>query len=81
MKNPPAFPRPISTDAVQDAANATRQGDNIEWSGAQDGMTLRDYFAAKVLQGLVAANEVDMWPAAAGQAYNAADAMLEARQP
>jgi hypothetical protein len=45
----------------------------------QDGMTLRDYFAAKVLQGLCAANEVDRWPGAAGQAYAAADAMLEAR--
>lgn len=48
-----------------------------------DGMTLRDYFAAKAMQGLIASdiqcgpNEV---PVIAKSAYAMADAMLEARK-
>lgn len=64
MNNPQAFP------------NKHANSD----SKAFCGMTLRDYFAAKVLQGLVTANEVEKWPGAAAQAYNAADAMLKARE-
>jgi hypothetical protein len=43
-----------------------------------DGMTLRDYFAAKALPFLMAAYE-DM-DAIAGVAYKMADAMLKARE-
>lgn len=43
------------------------------------GMTLRDYFAAKVLQGMM--NDADcFWEGAAQLAYQYADAMMEARK-
>ena len=47
--------------------------------GTADGMTLRDYFAAKVMQGLVTGKDgwSDEW---AGIAYKIADTMLEARK-
>lgn len=52
-----------------------------------DGMTLRDYFAAKALQGLLAHPECDFTPItakaqeqAAADAYGVADAMLKARE-
>lgn len=46
-----------------------------------DGMTLRDYFAAKALQGLLACPEVrgEVWEFVE-LAYQYADAMLKARQ-
>ena len=51
---------------------------------AQEGMTLRDYFAAKAMQGLIAqsagtalGSSVEI---AAEYAYAAADAMLKARE-
>lgn len=46
-----------------------------------DGMTLRDYFAAKALQGLLACPEVrgKVWEFVE-LAYEYADAMLKARQ-
>ena len=43
----------------------------------RDGMTLRDYFAAKAMQALVQGNYFD---ATAKQAYEMADAMLKARE-
>lgn len=49
-----------------------------------EGMTLRDYFAAAALTGIVTAREKHGWPTpsegvAAADAYGFADAMLEAR--
>ena len=48
-----------------------------------DGMTLRDYFAVKALQGILTATltPTTVWSqdAAAETAYNVADAMLKAR--
>lgn len=69
----PAFPTPYQE----------RDGDN--WSTSfQNGMTLRDYFAAAALQGSIAAscnNSRDPYPDnAAKYAYQVADAMLEARK-
>jgi hypothetical protein len=66
----PAFPRPAGD------YNGTKHG-----SGAQDGMTLRDYFAAKAMQGLLACpmqpqSGPDMY---ARDAYALADAMLKVR--
>lgn len=65
MNNPQAFPRPFSQQ-FQD-----------EKYRAQEGMTLRDYFAAKAMQPIMSA-EVDAAECAA-MAYAMADAMLEAR--
>jgi hypothetical protein len=69
MNNPAAFPRPFS---------GTTQY-------AQDGMTLRDYFAAKAMQAVITGyatqNKVDSYSDYwAGFAYEMADAMLEARE-
>jgi hypothetical protein len=48
---------------------------------AYAGMTLRDYFAAKALQGLLSAGMYDTKGSAccAGEAFALADAMLKAR--
>jgi hypothetical protein len=69
MNNPAAFPRPFS---------GTTQY-------AQDGMTLRDYFAAKAMQAVITGyatqNKVDSYSDYwAGFAYEMADAMLKARE-
>ena len=63
----PAFPHHFTQDSVGDCK----------------GMTLRDYFAAKAMQGMVAAEyEDNMDPATwADEAYEVADAMLAAREP
>ena len=67
MNNPPAFP--------------------LHNHGAQTlglhvtGMSLRDYFAAKAMQGLVSIDDLDMTPSDyARWAYQQADAMLKARE-
>ena len=49
----------------------------------EEGMTLRDYFAAKAMQGALAGcatkGEVIMYSDLVGLAYEVADAMLKAR--
>jgi hypothetical protein len=47
----------------------------------QRGMTLRDYFAAKALQGICASGPTHEWSNSrlAAEAYDLADAMMEAR--
>jgi hypothetical protein len=46
-----------------------------------EGMTLRDYFAAKAMQGFLASGKTDYLDKhIAFDAYNLADAMLEARE-
>lgn len=62
----PAFPRPASA--------AHQHG----MRRPQEGMTLRDYFAAKALQGILHDSDV-FWAGAAPLAYEYADAMLKAR--
>lgn len=69
----PAFARPLG------ALNGE------EWSSEQEGMSLRDYFAAKALAGYLACyagNEAPVPSAeqAANRAYQYADAMLAARE-
>ncbi len=74
----PAFPLPMATldgGGIVDAADLE-----------QEGMTLRDYFAAKALQSLIAGRSwdhlksheeiIDAWAAAA---YKTADAMIAER--
>jgi hypothetical protein len=64
MKDIPAFPAPAGV------AHITEQG-----------MTLRDYFAAAALQGICASGPTHEWTNSrlAAEAYDLADAMLEAR--
>jgi hypothetical protein len=47
----------------------------------EEGMTLRDYFAAKALQGICASGPTHEWSNSrlAAEAYDLADAMMEAR--
>lgn len=69
-----AFPLPCASDVMG----------GVHW--AEEGMTLRDYFAAKALQSLIAGRSwdhlksheeiVDAWAAAA---YKTADAMIAER--
>ena len=46
----------------------------------QDGMTLRDYFAAKAMQGLLSSDVNAPLEVFAKQSYKVADAMLVARE-
>lgn len=56
----------------------------IEIGTPQNGMTLRDYFAAKAMQGLLAGLLADgqdiQWAQIAQDAHRQADAMLKARK-
>jgi hypothetical protein len=54
---------------------------NPDVSHYTEGMTLRDYFAAKALQGFCAAPDTGEWSPSfmAESAYKMADAMLKAR--
>jgi hypothetical protein len=63
MKNIPAFPKTPF----------------IELGTPQNGMTLRDYFAAKAMQGLLASEVNAPVNAFTNKAYAVADAMMESR--
>jgi len=69
--NEPAFPRPASP--------AHQHG----MHKPQDGMSLRDYFAAKAMQAMLSSPNCPMdvkESALAKHAYQTADAMLKARE-
>lgn len=73
--NPPAFPTPPVVSP-----------DGTEHDNGQEGMSLRDYFAAQALTGLLAAyletttfNTSEKCLIMATEAYSVADAMLKAR--
>jgi len=57
----------------------TRHGQPIQ-AVYQHGMTLRDYFAAKAMQGCIAAGRFQGYASCAADSYAMADAMLKARQ-
>ena len=67
MKDTPAFP--IVVD----------YGDGVKY---QTGMTLRDYFAAKAMQGMLSENSGIRYPTdeLVDFAYKVADAMMKARE-
>jgi hypothetical protein len=83
--NPQAFPKLTGLDPSWYDDDARRSGAQPSYFNAdtEGGMTLRDYFAAKVLQGLCATGDVwprnDDGPEMARKAYLFADAMLKAR--
>jgi hypothetical protein len=79
MNNPPAFP------GKQKALLIKSEHSDIakEYEIDQNGMTLRDYFAAKAMQGLLSDPDwrQDMdFEETAHAAYKQADAMLKARE-
>lgn len=79
MNNPSAFPRPGFDGRSEEVEGNYR-------NKPQDGMSLRDYFAAKALQGMLSAECDDKMCAwsnpdkAAEWSYQFADAMLVARE-
>ena len=77
MNNPPAFPH------VADILQFDGKSTTVK-TLTQNGMTLRDYFAAKAMQGAMsgcaARGEVVMYSDLAGLSYEMADAMLKARE-
>lgn len=70
MNNPPAFPRP--------ASEAHQHG----MYKPQDGMSLRDYFAAQAMQGMgdLTTKPYNNLQTKAEIAYQMADAMMKARE-
>ena len=69
----PAFARPKSPKGEYTDSDVP---------GAQTGMSLRDYFAAKAMQAIITGNNADQCAlgiVAAHDAYAVADAMLAAR--
>ena len=64
MNNPPAFP------------STHHNG----WGEPEKGMTLRDYFAAKAMQGLLAGTSTSDGDAIVKDSYALADAMLKERE-
>ena len=73
----PAFPRPVGDLAIGG------YGPTYETIPAQDGMSLRDYFAAAALQGML--SDYDFHGGLSDEklakaAYSQADAMLAARK-
>lgn len=77
----PAFPRPASS---YNYSSTNTLPDGNDPHNAQDGMTLRDYFAAKTLQVMLAGMTRDefsdvTYKNTASMAYAQADAMLAER--
>lgn len=68
-------------DKINDGGPAFPLAEPGNCVSASEGMSLRDYFAAKAMQGIAAHPESDRWPAdgIAKAAYLQADAMLAAR--
>ena len=66
----PAFPRTVT---INDGIDGFTERKN-------NGMTLRDYFAAAALQGLLASQSEGLFTEFATHAYQLADAMLKARE-
>ena len=71
MNNPPAFPQKRQ---IYRSGFATKEYEPVE------GMTLRDYFAAKAMQGFQGEWVYDNSDEIASKAYALADAMLKARE-
>jgi hypothetical protein len=69
MSNIPAFP-------------TAQYADGVRPSGFDNGMTLRDYFAAKAMQALISEPSLKAtMDEFAHRAYQIADIMMEERQP
>lgn len=64
----PAFPVPMFSIG------------HAKYEAQQQGLTLRDYFAAKAMQGMLAAAENHNTDELAVYAFDVADAMLKARE-
>jgi hypothetical protein len=66
---------------ANDGGSAFPMGYHPEGNSADHpGMTLRDYFAAAALQGILYQGGGSTWDVDAKAAYSAADAMIKARE-
>ena len=76
MNNPPAFP------GKQKALLIKSEHSDIakEYEIDQNGMTLRDYFAAKAMQAELTGYQGEWYDRVAKEAYKMADAMMKARE-
>ena len=78
----PAFPRPVRYQKHEYG----RRQESVGWvaEGGEGGITMRDYFAAKAMQGLLGRDlelECDPDPHILAEfSYEIADAMLQARE-
>ena len=83
MKNPPAFPGLGEVHGYGNVTAVQVAENNFLWQTLHQGMTLRDYFAAKAMQGLVAQSMGSAMGSdttiGAKYAYEMADAMLRER--
>jgi len=70
MNDTPAFPRPFSEDTYLEGIDYL----------AQDGMTLRDYFASKAMQAVMTRSPTSHFKSVASVAYQQADEMMKARE-
>jgi len=52
----------------------------IHWENHHQGMSLRDYFAAKAMQAIISNHDNTTLEFVSGKAYQYADAMLKARE-
>ena len=74
MNNPPAFPNKQKALMIK----SEHIGIASEYEIEHNGMTLRDYFAAKAMQALI--DNDGLFSEIPTQAYALADAMLAARE-
>lgn len=80
--NEPAFPQPFIYEPDKGASGVYTSAFDVGFGG----LTIRDYFAAKALQGMLASNDEDKMVAwtnaekAAAWSYLFADAILAARE-
>ena len=74
MNNPPAFP---TSHEEPDDYNGHN---NSKKTVIDQGMTLRDYFAAKAMSGMMVDVEQPVCAYIAKQSYAMADAMMKARE-
>lgn len=76
MNNPPAFPGKQKALMIQ----SDHIGIASEYEIEHNGMTLRDYFAAKAMQALISRKDFEFDDSAWKNAYDAADGMMKARE-
>lgn len=92
MNDSPKVEQDIGKERAVETGGSAFPRDRLDWSNLQSdrpemraeqaGMTLRDYFAAKALQGICASSPGAAWTndRLAAEAYDLANAMLKARQ-
>ena len=70
------------SEKINDGGTAFPIVETSSSGSCSPGMTLRDYFAAAALQGILSSPDggPDVWQSVADAAYYAADAMLAARE-